>query len=55
MVSAVISGALMVVALFMLTWYDSYSFLGLLGMFIFLVGFTGLGIWLSNYLGNIEA
>lgn len=42
----------MVASFFLLTYADTYSLLGLLGVLAFLVGLLGLGVGLSNTLGT---
>jgi small-conductance mechanosensitive channel len=48
----VVSVAIMIAALFLLSGQDVYSALGLLGLLGFLVGFTGFAAWLANTLGE---
>ena len=55
MVSLLVSLVVMVAALFLLTGQDTYSALGLIGIFLFLFGFAGFSIWLHNALSEQEA
>jgi hypothetical protein len=42
----------MIAALFLLSGRDAYSALGLIGIFVFLIGFGGFAVWLANALGE---
>ncbi len=50
--SLVVSIVIMIAALFLLSGRDAYSALGLIGIFVFLIGFGGFAVWLANALGE---